>query len=312
MALLHLPSSAYRDCIISPSFIKAEGSTVTMDAKSEAVPCVYCGELALAFTRDEDFLECPACGFLRPRWEVCAKEAQASLDAHYGSFAPSKPILNCTGSELRGGGSPQMTGLLKTHCPGVLASGRALDIGAGTGDWVSCLSHLGMRASGIEAFSRSAAIAREFGIDVRHGRFDASTMAREFGSEKFDLISSVGSFCYLDPKQAISLVRERLAPGGFVYIKSPVAESPHYWRGAKIADRIGKWTVCFYTSKTLIDFLKRENFKIIAVRYTPMFAPQVVSAWGISRWIAWPLQVLFRHVFPPDRVAILASAKTEI
>ena len=271
--------------------------------------CPYCGEIYRSRPwRDADFIQCISCGLLRPRQLVGANDAQRMLEARYAKSFPTKPILDCQGSEVYGGPSPEMARMLQTYCRDLLAGGRALDIGAGLGDFVSCLSHLGMRASGIEPFARSAAIGRQYDLDIRYGKFDAATMNTQFGGEKFHLISSVESLYYLNIRETIDLVRCRLAPDGVFYIKSHLAESPYFWRGAKIVDGMGEWVQCFYTSSTLINILRRERFNVFAVQYVPFSVPQAINGWAMPAWLAERLQILFKFL-PAARVHIL-SRKT--
>jgi hypothetical protein len=278
-----------------------------MATPQDAGACPYCGKAEpYKAARDPDFIRCLYCGVMRPRRQLSATEAQRALESRYATTFSQTPILDCKGSEVWGGPSPEMVAMLRAHCSDLLAGGRALDVGAGLGDFVSCLSHLGTQASGIETFARSAAIGRQHGLDLRDGRFDAKTMNEQFGDEKFDLISSLESLYYLDLRDAIELVRSRLTLNGAFYVKSLVAGSPYYWWGAKIMDRGGSWMSCFYDPTTLLNILGREGFKIVAVRYAHMFAPLAARGWAIPQWLADRGEFLFKYVLPPDRIHIIA------
>ncbi|MGP0091105.1 MAG: methyltransferase domain-containing protein [Xanthobacteraceae bacterium] len=178
--------------------------------------------------------------------------------------------------------------MLRKNCGDLLSGGRALDVGAGVGDFVSCLSHLGMRASGLEAFAPSAVIGRSHGLDVLDGRFDKDTLCRHFGDERFGLISFREALYYLDLGEALGLIRERLVPNGALYIKTHVAESPYYWRGMKMIDRLGNWVSSFYSTQTLTHILRQEQFNIVAIRHASISPAQAAKGWAIAPGLPVP------------------------
>jgi len=196
--------------------------------------------------------------------------------------------------------------MLQTACPTLLLGGRALDVGAGLGDFVSCLSQLGMHASGLEAFARSVAIGRRYGLDVREGRFDTRTVDEQFGKEQFDIISIRETLYYLHVGEALELVRSRLTRDGALYIKTHVADSPYYWRGARKLERMGSWVRCFYTTRTLMGVLQRERFDVVAVRRVPILIGQAVKGWAVPLSLATGAVTLLKFALPPDRVHIVA------
>ena len=97
--------------------------------------------------------------------------------------------------------------------------GRALDIGAGFGDFLHQLSLSGAwETVGTEVSAEAAAFAREqFGNDVLHGQVEETRV-----SGTFDLITLWHVLEHLpQPGQTLALVAELLAPGGVLAMALP-------------------------------------------------------------------------------------------
>lgn len=108
------------------------------------------------------------------------------------------------------------------HYLDALAPGRrVLDIGAGIGEVVANLAESGFEALGIEPSEEAGAFARAQGIPIiaadiaafsadatRRGAFDAALL--------MNVLEHV-----LDPRETLARVRDLLAPGGVLMVRSP-------------------------------------------------------------------------------------------
>jgi len=222
---------------------------------------------------------------------------QTLLEKHYAKVTPQAPIHYFNGSELNGQPSPQEREMLR----GV--HGHALDVGAGSGDFVGSLASVGFKASGLEAFDPHAEVARGRGLDVRTGRFGAKTLQAAFGDQRFNLVSFRESLCYLDVAEALELARQRLVPAGFLYVKSCVADSPYYWFGAELRGRLGAWCTVCHTAEGLVGFINSSGFEVVKVRRASINRYQIAKGWRLPL----PLACLVpTSLLPPDRVHVLA------
>ena len=202
--------------------------------------------------------------------------------------------------------------------PYIRPGARALDIGAATGDFLTFLRSHGMTGMGIDPNPERVAAARQAGENVRLGKFTRET-ASQFAVHSFDLISFRESFYYIDDQEwALETARWLLAPGGAVYIKSHVPNSPYYWGGIDKMRRVGPACTRFLTKRQMVDLLKAHDFRITGTDRISLSAQHAAEAWGMSHAaINWLLQIrlvrgpcerLMRFL-PPDRVMIMATRK---
>ena len=187
---------------------------------------------------------------------------------------------------------------------------RVLEVGAAHGDFVAFLQSRGMRASGLEPYRPRVVAGREAGFDMREGRFSREAMAAEFGGERFDLLCLREVIVLLDDfDETFALAREYLAPGGTLYVKMHVAESPYYWpRRVALDERVGDMATAFFDSRTLQMTLRRHGFAARKVQAMPLDARHMTEALGTT--LPRPLLAALYHVMPflpPDRVMILAE-----
>lgn len=107
--------------------------------------------------------------------------------------------------------------------PTYLPNGRVLDIGCGSGIYLSQLKALGWAVSGIEISSKAAAVAKaQYGIDV----FCGQPTDAPFEDESFDHIHINHALEHFpDPFSVLKKVKTLLKPNGTLYIEVPNVES---------------------------------------------------------------------------------------
>lgn len=107
--------------------------------------------------------------------------------------------------------------------PMYVPNGRVLDVGCGSGIYLSQLKALGWAVSGIEISSKAAAVAKEqYGIDV----FCGQPTDAPFEDESFDHIHINHALEHFpDPFSVLKKVKTLLKPNGTLYIEVPNVES---------------------------------------------------------------------------------------
>ena len=116
--------------------------------------------------------------------------------------------------------------------------GRMLDVGCGPGAFLDGMREHGWKVAGIEPSVRPATYAREeLGLDVQISAFEDAHLE----PESLDLVTMWNVLEHLrDPQQALSRIREALAPGGVLVFAIPSVESydlrvfGQYWAGYDI------------------------------------------------------------------------------
>jgi SAM-dependent methyltransferase len=104
---------------------------------------------------------------------------------------------------------------------GLIAPGRALDLGCGPGRNALHLARLGFQVDAVDLSPAAVAWAedraREAGADIRFHRGDAFALAATELSGPYDLVYDSGCFHHLPPHRRVSylaLLDRALAPGG--------------------------------------------------------------------------------------------------
>lgn len=100
------------------------------------------------------------------------------------------------------------------------STGRVIDVGCGTGEFISfMLNHQGWDAVGIEVAPDAVALAVDRGLDVRQGSI--SDVDREFGS-CFDALTLFNVLEHvLDPWETLRTAHGLLRPGGVIAVLVP-------------------------------------------------------------------------------------------
>jgi SAM-dependent methyltransferase len=145
----------------------------------------------------------------------------------------------------------------------LVARGRWLDIGCGTGNLLRAASRARWETFGVDLSPRAVARAREVGLDVTCGRFpeDAPDGA-------FDVISIVYTLEYIeDPKPVLIECGKRLLPGGALVLQ---LKNFAFWRWAERFSRTARGVWCpqdirSYSPKTVTKLLRLTGFASVRV-----------------------------------------------
>jgi 2-polyprenyl-3-methyl-5-hydroxy-6-metoxy-1,4-benzoquinol methylase len=145
--------------------------------------------------------------------------------------------------------------------PRFVAGGRALDIGAGSGVFLSILKNLGWEVYGTDLSASAARVAKEaHDIEI----FVGTVEELPFQKCSFDFISLVHSLEHIpDLDQVLRSVRNLLKPTGVCYIEVPNASSlssrlsGQYWLHWDPPRHLYS-----FTPKTLSALLEKNRFRI--------------------------------------------------
>src|SRR5438094_822807 len=88
-------------------------------------------------------------------------------------------------------------------------------------------------------------------------------MQREFGDQRFDVITFCDTINYMD-SDAFALAKKYLNPNGVLFISCHVASSPFYWGKAPVLLRVGTFATVFYDKRTLRRALRSHSYRIVA------------------------------------------------
>jgi 2-polyprenyl-3-methyl-5-hydroxy-6-metoxy-1,4-benzoquinol methylase len=100
--------------------------------------------------------------------------------------------------------------------------GTLLDIGCGSGSFLSSAARVGFTCFGMDRSAHAVAAAAGRGIEVRQGDIGSET----WGDRRFDFISLFHVLEHLtDPRHALLYAKELLQPGGSLIIQVPNVDS---------------------------------------------------------------------------------------
>ncbi|MBL0241377.1 MAG: class I SAM-dependent methyltransferase [Chloracidobacterium sp.] len=148
--------------------------------------------------------------------------------------------------------------------PKYVPNGRALDIGCGSGVFLSILKQYGWNVRGLELKHAAADAAKEkFGIDVSVGDLaDAN-----FEEESFDYISFNHSLEHLpNIIEVLGQVKKLLKPDGLLYVEVPNANSlsqrisGKYWLHWDVPRHLYS-----FTPKTLKSLMRKTGFQDLKI-----------------------------------------------
>lgn len=145
-------------------------------------------------------------------------------------------------------------------CPG----GRLLDVGCGSGGWLSDMRDLGWEVRGLDFDADAVAVAARRGLEVDYGPLGA----QRYPDESFDAITLNHVIEHLpDPFETLAECRRILKPGGHLIVITPNSSSLGHrffkeaWRGLEPPRHLH-----LFGPRSLRAGLKRAGFSKFDVR----------------------------------------------
>jgi SAM-dependent methyltransferase len=155
---------------------------------------------------------------------------------------------------------------LRTHDPKFSRSGRILDIGCGSGEFLYKYKKRGWQTKGIEVNKTAASLGNKIAnLDIYPG----SLMQANFENSYFDYVRSNHSFEHItNPQEVLREVHRILKKDGKFFVGVPNANSfnakvfREYWWYLGVP--VHTFT---YTEKTLSNLLEKNGFIIESLKY---------------------------------------------
>jgi len=219
----------------------------------------------LAHVKDHDILECHTCGF---RHAVPLPEP-AALERAYREnyYAEEKPTFLSHAGEDQAWAELAQTDRLEIFERCLEPSRRRLlDIGSGPGFFLKTAQARGWNVAGIEPSRQATAHARDLGVHVVEGFFNAES-APTLG--RFDVVHMNNVLEHIpDPITLVSLARDLLNPGGLICINVPNDFSP-FQLAASAAQNTREWWLApphhlnYFDFASLTGLVERLGMSVI-------------------------------------------------
>jgi 2-polyprenyl-3-methyl-5-hydroxy-6-metoxy-1,4-benzoquinol methylase len=147
---------------------------------------------------------------------------------------------------------------------------RVLDVGCGSGEWLTLASEAGWQVAGSEPDEAAAKVAERGGVEVRQFVTDWLDQPGAF-----DAITSNHSIEHVhDPAALLRAAHALLRPGGFLFIQTPNIDAAghdiygRYWRGLEVPRHL-----VLFNAESLRQLISRIGFTEVRLRKTPSALP---------------------------------------
>ena len=190
-------------------------------------------------SKDYDVISCGVCGFRHvvPLPDPAALEA-AYREAYYSREKPDFLAHAGEDREWLEIASRDRLEIFERLLP--RGARRLLDIGSGPGFFLKTAKERGWRVLGIEPSRQAAAHARELGVEVAEGFFNADTAP---GLGRFDVVHLNNVLEHVpNPAQIIQLARELVPSGGLICLNVP-NDFSSFQAAARINLSLREWWV---------------------------------------------------------------------
>jgi 2-polyprenyl-3-methyl-5-hydroxy-6-metoxy-1,4-benzoquinol methylase len=162
------------------------------------------------------------------------------------------------------------------------ANASLLDVGAGSGDFMSRMEELGWKVSGVEPDPVAAQRGRARGLQLHHGDLDSAG----FADETFDAITMAHVIEHVhDPVRLLARCRRLLKPGGRVVILTPnIASWGHRHFGRDWLSLDSPRHLHLFNPRNMRDLLGHADL-----------APLRIATLAINASAVWPTSAAIRR-----------------
>lgn len=163
----------------------------------------------------------------------------------------------------------------QTKDPAFRTPGTMLDIGCGSGAFLTQMKAQGWNVKGVEPDEGAASRGRDKGIEIFAGTLDAA----QFPPSYFDYIRSNHSFEHIhNPREVLREIHRIIRPSGTLFIGVPNVASlmarlfgVYWWYLGAPVHTFG------YSPHTLGMLLEQEGFRVEAVQYNSTYSGVIGS-----------------------------------
>lgn len=230
--------------------------------------CCLCGENKVRIIRSEsggkNIIQCRKCGLIsRVPFPDCKELSKTYEESYYDGqgeigykdyLEQREELLLLARDRLK---------IIMRY----IKTGKLLDVGCATGEFLEVADELGWDVSGIEISNFSSSVARErTGLDIQTG-----TLAQFTEKNKFNVVTMWDVLEHvIDPFEELKKIYNLLEKKGLVVICTPNVSSiraireKSNWHGYRVSQE----HIYFFEPKTLENMLKKAGFKKIIVQTT--------------------------------------------
>ena len=261
-----------------------------MDLTFETVPCDLCGsdrwekvisghDHLTGLPGSFQFVRCLECGLVRQNPRLIPSALDAYYPEHYPSFARSVESRRNVIRRLdHRYGQRKRVRVVTRFC----RTGRVLDVGCGTGDFLWEMNHTGnWQTLGVEPNPYACGhVRRVLGLDVICGTLGTASLA----SDAFDVVTMWNTLEHVhDPKHNFKQAHRVLRPGGFLVFSVPVMHSLlRQWFGPYWAEWDLPRHMTIFSRQTVERFLRETGLRLRAVR--SLFTEYRVFRMSLEHW----------------------------
>jgi SAM-dependent methyltransferase len=258
-----------------------------MQPEFETVPCDLCGaSKAETILSGHDrltglpgrfqFVRCLDCGLVRQN-----PRPIAILDTYYPDtypvFTPVELKRSALGRFDRRFGQRKRVRLVLGQC----RMGRLLDVGCGTGDFLTEMHDIpGWQVAGVEPVALACRKARSFGLSVVRGKLSEAA----FPNETFDVVTMWHVLEHVcDPTVNLQEAHRILRPNGTLLLAVPVMDSLlRRWFGPDWVEWDLPRHTFLFSRQTMHALLQKTNFKALSI-HAP-FSEYRVLQMSLANW----------------------------
>jgi SAM-dependent methyltransferase len=192
---------------------------------------------------------------------------------------------------------------------------RLLDVGCGGGWFLRICKKLGADVHGVEPSPHGAEISRRQGLNVFHGTLDEYA-DRQDTATKFDVITANHVLEHVpDPVATLAIMKQLLAPGGYIWIAVPNAAYPiaralkGQWHSSELP-----YHLMHFCRQSMTEAGRRAGLRVrnqLTESATPHVAASIASFLRIRFYIPYRLTIRSRVIHAiAQRYATRADSRT--
>ena len=158
----------------------------------------------------------------------------------------------------------------------IIEDGNLLDVGCGLGYFLVTMKNLGMVSYGVEPGVIDYELAEKYNLDI----FNGNLLDAKFEDNFFDVITLNHVLEHIDnPFETIKELNRILKPGGYLIIRTPIADSYAFQLFGEYWGQIDTPRHLFiFKLNNLQKYGNMNNFKVENMRYCSIPSFQIISS----------------------------------